>query len=136
MRAAIVALQDELDADVVTALWEEALAAPVWSGPSVWIHGDLDPRNLLMRDGRLSGVIDFGCLVVGDPACDVMAAWKLLPATERGVFRATLPVDDATWTRARGWVLSQALIALAYYTLETNAVLVLEARRWLAEVLA
>lgn len=136
MRAAIAALQDELDVDAVTALWEEALAAPVWSGPSVWIHGDLDPRNLLARDGRLSGVIDFGCLAVGDPACDVMAAWKLLPASERDVFRTALSVDEATWTRARGWVLSQALNALAYYTPETNAVLVREAKRWLGEVLA
>ena len=135
MRDAIAALRDELDTDAVTALWEEALAASVWSGPSVWIHGDLDPRNMLARDGRLSGVIDFGCLAVGDPACDVMAAWKLLPATERDVFRTALSVDEATWTRARGWVLSQALIALAYYTRETNDVLVLEARRWQGEVL-
>ncbi len=136
MRAAIAALQDKLDVDAVTALWEEALAAPVWRGPSVWIHGDLDPRNLLSRDGRLSGVIDFGCLAVGDPACDVMAAWKLLPASERDVFRTALSVDEATWTRARGWVLSQVLNALAYYTPVTNAVLVREAKRWLGEVLA
>ena len=136
MRAAIEALQDELDAHAVTALWEEALAAPVWVGPPVWIHADLDPRNLLARDGRLTGVIDFGCLVVGDPACDVTAAWRLLPADVRDLFRVALSVDDATWMRAGGWVLSQALIALAYYTLETNAVLVLEARRWLGEVLA
>ena len=84
----------------------------------------------------MSAVIDFGCLGIGDPACDVMVAWKLLPPDARNVFRAALSIDEATWTRARGWVLSQAVNALAYYTLETNAVLVLEARRWLSEVLA
>ena len=136
MRAAIAALREELDVNAVTTLWEDALTAPVWSGPAVWIHGDLDARNLIARDGRLTRVIDFGGVAVGDPACDVMAAWKLLPAETRDVFRTMLSVDEPTWRRARGWVLSQALIALAYYTMETNAVLVLEARRWLREVLA
>jgi aminoglycoside phosphotransferase (APT) family kinase protein len=134
-RESIDALQDEIDADAATALWEEALAAPGWHRPRVWHHGDLDVRNLLVTDGRLSGVIDFGCLGVGDPACDVAVAWKVLPAEERGRFRETLSVDDATWSRARGWVLSQAVNALSYYTLETNRMLVLEARRWLGEVL-
>ena len=78
-------------------------------------------------------VIDWGCLGVGDPACDVAVAWKMLDADARDVFRTALSVDDATWARGRGWVLSQALNALSYYTLETNAVLVREAERWLAE---
>jgi aminoglycoside phosphotransferase (APT) family kinase protein len=136
MREAIGALRDQRDAETVTALWEHALGASPWPGAPVWLHGDLDSRNLLARDGRLWAAIDFGCLGVGDPACDVMVAWKLLPLAQRSTFREALSVDDATWTRARGWVLWQALTALAYYTLETNAVLVLEARRWLAEVLA
>jgi aminoglycoside phosphotransferase (APT) family kinase protein len=134
-REAIEALSNQIDSDRVTAIWEEALRAPDWQGPPVWIHGDLDARNLLVRNGRLSAVIDFGCLGIGDPACDVMVAWKLFPADARAVFREILSVDDATWARARGWVLSQALIALPYYTMETNPTLVLEARRWLAEVL-
>ena len=136
MRKAIAALRDELDADAVTAAWERALEAPIWQGTPVWIHGDLDSRNLLVRAGRLSAVLDFGCLGIGDPACDVMVAWKLLPANVRDAFRTALSIDEATWARARGWVLSQALNALGYYTVETNAVLVLEARRWLGEVLA
>ena len=136
VRKAVAVLRGDLDAHAVTVAWERALEAPVWQGTPVWIHGDLDSRNLLVREGRLSAVIDFGCLGVGDPACDVMVAWKLLPAHVRDVFRATLSIDETTWERARGWVLSQALNALAYYTLETNAVLVLEARRWLREVLA
>jgi aminoglycoside phosphotransferase (APT) family kinase protein len=118
------------------AVWEEALAAPDWAGDPVWIHGDLDGRNVLLENGRLVGVIDFGCLGVGDPACDVMVAWKLLSATDRQRFRTALSVDDATWARARGWALSQALGALSYYTDENNPLLVREARRWLVEVVA
>jgi aminoglycoside phosphotransferase (APT) family kinase protein len=133
-RAAIAAL--EVDRDALTAVWEATLAAPDWERPPVWIHGDLDARNLLVHRGRLSAVLDFGCLGVGDPACDLMVAWKVLPASARDDFRRALSIDDATWARARGWAISQAVIALAYYTPETNAVLVTEARRWLAEVLA
>jgi aminoglycoside phosphotransferase (APT) family kinase protein len=123
----------ELGVDAA-ALWEEALAAPPWDRAPVWHHGDLDVRNLLVKHGRVSGVIDFGCLGVGDPACDVAVAWKVLPTEQRDRFREALAVDDATWIRARGWTLSQAVNALTYYTLETNRMLVLEARRWLAEV--
>jgi aminoglycoside phosphotransferase (APT) family kinase protein len=101
----------------------------------VWIHGALDAQNLLVVDGRLRGVIDFGKLGAGDPACDVMA-WKVRDADAREVFRMSLAVDDATWARSRGWALSQALIALAYYTLDTPPVLVREARKWMDEVLA
>jgi aminoglycoside phosphotransferase (APT) family kinase protein len=118
------------------ALWEEALATPGWDQPPVWIHGDLDARNLLVEDGRITAVIDFGSLGVGDPACEVMVAWKLFDGESRDLFRALLSVDDATWARARGWALSQAVIALAYYTLETNPVLVREAQQWLEAVLA
>jgi aminoglycoside phosphotransferase (APT) family kinase protein len=135
-RTAIGRLAGEIDAPAVTEIWEEALAAPEWDRPPVWLHGDIDSRNLLVRDGRLSAVLDFGCLGVGDPACEAMVAWKLLDDEGRAVFRSALSIDDATWARARGWAASQAVGALAYYTLETNAVLVLEARRWLAELLA
>lgn len=134
-RAAIGSLGAEIDGPAVTAAWEEALAAPTWDRPPVWVHGDVDARNVLVRRGRLSAVIDWGCLGAGDPACDVAAAWKLLPGEHRRGFRTALGVDDATWSRARGWVLSQAVSALAYYTTETNAILVHEARRWLAEIL-
>jgi aminoglycoside phosphotransferase (APT) family kinase protein len=135
-RAAIAALGDEIDSAAATAVWEAALAAPECKRAPIWIHGDLDARNLLVADGRISAVIDFGSLGIGDPACDVMVAWKLLSVETRELFRSALAVDDATWTRARGWALSQAVIALTYYTLETNPVLVREARRWLAEVRA
>jgi aminoglycoside phosphotransferase (APT) family kinase protein len=116
-------------------LWRRAVAAPEWPGERVWLHADLDARNVLVRDGRLTGVIDWGCAGIGDPAVDVMAAWKLLDEPGRDRFRGLLHVDDDTWLRAEGWAISQALIALDYYTLETYPVIVHEARRWLAQVL-
>ena len=134
-RAAIAALREELDAPALTVAWEEALAALVWERPPVWIHGDLDARNLLVTDGRLSAVIDFGCLAVGDPACDLIAAWNLFSADTREVFRDALGVDDAMWARGRGWALSIGLIALPYYH-SSNPVLAGLGRRAIAEVLA
>jgi aminoglycoside phosphotransferase (APT) family kinase protein len=117
--------------------WERIVAsAPPWDGPPVWHHGDLDVRNWLVRDGRISGVIDWGAMGIGDPACDVMVAWKLHSAEARDAFRDALPIDDATWERARGWVLSQAVAALAYYTAENNAALYWEAEAWLELVLS
>lgn len=114
-RAAIAALHGALDTDAVTAQWEAALRAPLWTGPGVWLHGDLNEGNLLALHGRLTAVIDFGVMGVGDPACDLMVAWTLLTPETRAVFRAALPFDDATWTRGRGWALSWALIVLPYY---------------------
>ncbi len=134
-REAIATLGDTIDTNHVEDIWEAALGAPLWSRPPVWLHGDLDARNLLATDGRLSGVLDFGALAVGDPAADVMVAWKMFGADDRASFRSLLDIDDATWSRARGWVLSQALMILSYYTLETNQILVLEAQRWMDAVL-
>jgi aminoglycoside phosphotransferase (APT) family kinase protein len=113
VRSSIEALRDEIDLDAVTAVWQEALRAPDWEGRPTWFHGDLDARNMLVAEGRLCAVIDWGCLGVGDPACDVMVAWKIPTAATRPLFRDALSVDDATWVRARGWALSQALIALS-----------------------
>jgi aminoglycoside phosphotransferase (APT) family kinase protein len=120
----------------VAGEWERALAAPAWDGPPVWHHGDLDVRNWLVTGGRISGVIDWGEMGVGDPACDVMVAWKLHSHAARDAFRAALPTDDATWERARGWVLSQAVAALAYYTPENNPILYREAESWLGLVMS
>jgi aminoglycoside phosphotransferase (APT) family kinase protein len=134
-RAAIATLRGTLDIDAVTAAWEAALQAPAWRGPPVWIHGDLQSGNLLARQGRLSAVIDFGCLGVGDPACDLIVAWNFLSAETRDIFRAALAVDDAAWARGRGWALSIGLIALPYYQ-RTNPVLAGISRYAIDEVLA
>lgn len=115
VRAAIAALRDMIDADAVTAAWAAALRLPAWTGPPVWFHGDLAPGNVLLSDGRLSAVIDFAGMGVGDPSEDVRIAWTLLPADVRDVFRAALPVDDATWARGRARALAQSLAQLLYY---------------------
>jgi aminoglycoside phosphotransferase (APT) family kinase protein len=120
----------------VAVEWERALAAPAWHGPPVWHHGDLDARNWLVRDGRISGVIDWGSMGVGDPACDVMVAWKLHSSAARDAFRDALGPDDATWARARGWSLSQAVAILAYYTPENNPTLYREAESWIGLTLS
>jgi len=133
--AAIASCVGLLDTRAVTAAWQSALQAPAWHGAPVWIHGDLKADNLLAQQGRLCAVIDFGCSGVGDPACDVMAAWMYLPAETRDLFRTVLQVDDATWARGRGWALSVALIALPYYK-DTNPVLAGIARHTIDQVLA
>jgi len=132
---ALDAMHDTLDIDAVTAAWEAALQTPTWRGPPVWLHGDLQSGNLLARQGRLSAVIDFGCLGVGEPAMDLTVAWTLLSGRARDRFRAALAVDDASWTRGRGWALSFGLIALPYYH-STNPVLAGIYRRAIEQVLA
>lgn len=134
-RHAIIASRDLIDTDAVTAAWEQALWAPAWDRPPAWIHGDIAAGNLLIRNGRLSAVIDWGALGVGDPACDLIVAWELFDAESREVFRAELGVDDATWARSRGWALSTAIIALPYYQ-DTNPFMAAQARHKLAVVLA
>ena len=135
VRAWIVQLAGEVETAAVTEAWERALATPAWDGPPVWMHGDLMPTNLLIRDGRLAGVVDWGTCTTGDPACEAMLAWMTLDAASRPAFRALLVFDDATWARARGWALSLAVGALAYYR-ETYPVFAALGRRTLSAVLA
>jgi len=137
-RAAIEELrgipQEDVDCDAAAAVWEEALRAPDWDGPPVWLHADLMPGNLLVDGGRLASVIDFGCTGLGDPACDLFPAWNLLPRDAREVFREALAVDDSAWIRGRGRTLSQALIALPYYR-RTNPAMAHNARHVIRTVL-
>jgi aminoglycoside phosphotransferase (APT) family kinase protein len=102
-------LDGVLDTRPIRELWDHTLATPVWPREPVWVHGDPAPGNLLATDGRLSAVIDFGTLAVGDPAVDLIAAWSVLDADGRKVFRDKLNVDDDTWTRGRCWGLSAVL---------------------------
>lgn len=134
-RKSIAALHGRVDVDAVTRAWDAALHTPAWPGPPVWIHGDIQPGNLLSRHGRLSAVIDFGGLGVGDPAVDLIVAWNFLPTEARATFRAELGVDDATWARGRGWALSVSLVALPYYQ-TTNPAHAAMSRHTIAEVLA
>jgi aminoglycoside phosphotransferase (APT) family kinase protein len=106
---------DLVDEETAAAVWRAAVEAPSWQGPGVWVHRDLQGGNLLTVGGRLSGVLDFGGLAVGDPAGNIMAAFHVFSAEDRALFRAAVRADDATWARARGWALTQGLEALPYY---------------------
>ena len=107
--AALDALGDRVDRDAALRVWERAVASS-FDGPPVWFHGDVAAGNLLLRDGRLAAVIDFGTSGVGDPACDVVIAWTLLRGEAREAFRAALAADDGVWARGAGWVLWKSLI--------------------------
>jgi aminoglycoside phosphotransferase (APT) family kinase protein len=102
------------DPDVLWEIWVDALAAPDWAGPALWLHGDLHPANLLTRDGNFCGVVDFGDMCAGDPACDLAAGWILLPdgVIDRFHQRYSPVADAATLRRARGWALCKALVCL------------------------
>ena len=133
-RQAIAALHGKIDTRGALALWEAALAAP-FHGPPVWFHGDVATGNLLVQEGRLSAVIDFGCAGVGDPACDTVAAWTLFSGESRRAFRAALPLEPDCWARGRGWALWKALITLAEHR-GTDAARAAESGRVIAQLLA
>jgi aminoglycoside phosphotransferase (APT) family kinase protein len=135
VRRSIADLGDRIDGDTTLRLWEESLSAAAWHGEEVWVHGDLLPGNLLVVDGRLSGVIDFGGLNVGDPACDLQPAWNIFAGESRRRFLAELEVDAASWLRGRGWALYQAVSALPYYW-DTNPGMIRQASHALAQILA
>jgi aminoglycoside phosphotransferase (APT) family kinase protein len=134
-RDAIDAAREMIDTETAAAAWAAALRLPAWSGSPVWIHGDLMPGNLLVQDGHLTAVIDWGAFGLGDPAVDLMVAWNTFRAVGRNAFRAALEVDEETWARGRAWALSTGLLALPYYR-DTNPVLADNARFRIGEVLA
>lgn len=110
-REAIATLGDRIDGPAATRIWETALTAE-FQGAPVWVHGDVAPGNLLLRNGRLCAVIDFGQLCVGDPACDLAIAWTLFQGDSRAAFRRESSLDAGTWMRGRAWTLWKALILL------------------------
>lgn len=110
-RASAARLADEVDHALAMEIWQLALSSR-WQGQGVWVHGDIAEGNLLVQEGRLSAVIDFGSSGVGDPSSDLILAWNVLNAESRAVFRQALELDDATWQRGRGWALWKALIVL------------------------
>lgn len=134
VRRSISELGDRIDAVATLALWQESLDARAWGGEEVWVHGDLLPGNLLVVDGRLSAVIDFGGLNVGDPACDLQPAWHLFAGASRTLFFSELEVDEGSRLRGRGWVIYQAVSALSYYW-NTNPGMIRGSTHALAHVL-
>lgn len=111
-RASVARLAGQIDAAAAIAVWERALRSR-WSLPPVWLHGDVAVGNVLLRDGRLAAVLDFGTCAVGDPACDLVIAWLFLDAPAREQFRRAVGLDEQTWERARGWALWKALLVAA-----------------------
>jgi aminoglycoside phosphotransferase (APT) family kinase protein len=137
---------DRVDADAAQRVWAGAVAAPAHAGPPLWLHGDLHPANILVSDGRVSGVIDFGDITSGDPATDLAVAWMLLPLEHHAAFRAAYrsarpgragSLDPAAcaalWTRARGWALRLAIVFLAHS--DDNPQLMTIGRRTIERVL-
>ena len=120
VRRSIGAVGDVLDAAAVTRAWDEVIEAADWERAPVWVHGDLLAPNVLLRDGTLHAVIDFGNACAGDPAVDLAAAWSLFGPAARRHFRSALDADEATWARARGWALT-AVIGVAYYATSNPA---------------
>jgi aminoglycoside phosphotransferase (APT) family kinase protein len=127
------AVADQVDRAAVRLVWAAALAAPRWTGPPVWVHGDLHPANILVHRGRISGVLDFGDLTAGDPAADLSAGWMLLPADCHPAFRASAGASDTSWARATGWAVALGLVYLAHSA--DNPQLAAVGRRTLSAVL-
>jgi len=134
VRIGLEGLQGEVDGDAVLAAWERVLAVPDYDGPPVWFHGDLSYLNILVRDGRVAGVIDWGSCGVGDPAGDATVAWSLFDAESRAAYRDAVGFDDAEWARAKGWVL-QGVYGIVYYR-DTNPGLVAAQIRGIEAVLS
>lgn len=133
-RATVAAAGSMVDGARLLRAWERAVEVPAYDGPHRWVHGDLLPGNVLAHDGRVSAVIDWGGLNVGDPACDLQPAWRIFRGSSRDRFRAEVDVDDATWERGRGWVL-MSVFALPYYR-DTNPGMVGHALHAIGEALA
>jgi len=114
VQRAISQLDGVIDVDRARRVWWSALEAGDWTGDPHWVHGDLLPGNILIDEGRLSGIIDWGGAGVGDPASEAMLAWAL-PSDARRTYRKALGFDDATWARGRGWVVEQSVLYVPYY---------------------
>jgi aminoglycoside phosphotransferase (APT) family kinase protein len=111
-RRCLADLSGRIDVPSATRVWDAALESE-WDRPPVWFHGDVAVNNLLVKDGSLAAVIDFGTSGIGDPACDLVIAWTFFTGSARAAFREAVGLDDDTWARARGWALWKALLALA-----------------------
>lgn len=135
-RRAISELDGELNIQPLKTLWDQLSNVPSWNKEPVWVHGDFLPGNILVQNDRLSAVIDFSDVGIGDPACDLIIGWSLLNSHSRQIFREHLEnIDDNTWERGRGWALSIASIMLPYYK-NSNPTLAKLARRMIANVLS
>ena len=134
VRKSILLLQDDYDTKLLTELWEDSLKASDWQDQPLWLHGDLHRGNVLVKDGELSAVLDFGLSGVGDPSCDLMAAWTLLGTKSRKEFFSLLGADSDSIRKARGWALSMGILGYPYYK-DTNPSFALLAKNSMDEVI-
>jgi aminoglycoside phosphotransferase (APT) family kinase protein len=133
-RRCLAALEGRVDTERAAEVWRAALAAK-WRGSPVWFHGDIASGNLLVRDGKLAAVIDFGTSGVGDPACDLVIAWTMFSGDSREAFRRAVAQDEGMWARARGWALWKSLLMLSE-TIDTDPDLAAFHRRVVDQVLS
>jgi aminoglycoside phosphotransferase (APT) family kinase protein len=115
VRKCFESVSDLFDLQAMLSAWEEAMAASLWDKQPVWVHGDIHAANILVHDGRVVGIVDFGLAALGDPACDLALAWSFLPTEYRDGFFDAAEVDDAMVQRGKGWALYVGAIALSYY---------------------
>lgn len=130
---AVNILKDKIDCDVVIKIWESGLQTK-WQNDPVWVHGDISATNILCKNGKLNAVIDFEGIAIGDPACDLVIAWKSFSVKSRSIFRANLSLDEDTWARGRAWALWKALIIAAGLT-EHNIIEVKYAWKTLEQIM-
>ncbi len=121
-RSLIETLQDLINVDQARSLWQRAIDSK-WEKDPVWVHGDVSSGNILVKDNKLAAVIDFGCMGIGDPACDLTIAWTFFRGKSREVFKANLPLDEETWARARGWAMWKALFEISVLEDKSGAAL-------------
>ena len=121
-RELIEKLNGFIDADKAIKLWQRAINSK-WDQAPVWVHGDVASGNLLVKDNKLAAVIDFGCMGIGDPACDLTIAWTFFRGKSREIFKATLRLDEDTWARARGWAMWKALYEISVLVDKSGAAL-------------
>ena len=134
MRIGIAGLEGEVDGEAVTKAWDRVVATPDYDGPPVWFHGDLAYLNLLAQNGKLTAVIDWGTCGVGDPSIETVVAWNLFSGDARQAYRDALGIDDDTWERGKGWVLT-GVYGISYYR-DTNPVLAQNQIRAVSAVLS
>ncbi len=111
VKSAIAQLSNVIDVTTVEAVWKKSTSSK-WNKRPVWVHGDLSAGNIVLKDNKLAAVIDFGCIGVGDPSCDLVIAWTFFKNKSRELFKSNICLDEQTWQRARGWALWKALITL------------------------
>lgn len=111
VKRSIEILKDKIDTEIIAKIWNEAIETK-WRKDPVWVHGDLSMNNLLVKDGKLYAIIDFGCIAIGDPACDLAIAWTDFDDESRKIFKNSLNLDEDTWNRGKAWALWKALIIM------------------------